>query len=168
LGAPVVFRFADHQVPTSILQDPPKHLDWFYDPQQKHGSWLQVDRSNSLNLTVTDSSNSSYESQTTTGSDWTIGSSVTANVTASTEAGLGKVANAGGGLDVSAEIRQQGGSLSWIARPWYRTKVAVAFPDLLTALRQDLWRTRFPAASAPARRLQKSAPMPHHARPLAA
>ena len=107
LGAPVVFNFSDHQVPTSILQDPPKHLDWFYDPQQKHGSWLNVDRSESLNLTVTDATTATYESQTTTGSDWTIGSSVTTNVTASTEEGLGKIANAGGGLDVSAEVGGQ-------------------------------------------------------------
>ena len=107
LGAPLVFNFTDHQVPTSILQDPPKHLDWFYDPQQKHGSWLNVDRSSSLNLTVTDSSNASYQSQTTGTTDWTIGGSVTANVTASTEAGLGKIANAGGGLDVSGEVGGQ-------------------------------------------------------------
>ena len=26
---------------------------------------------------------------------------------------------------------QQGGTLSWIVRPWYRSKTAVAFPDLL-------------------------------------
>src|SRR6266568_8419751 len=32
---------------------------------------------------------------------------------------------------------QHGGTLSWIVRPWYRSKTAVAFPDLLTALRQD-------------------------------
>jgi hypothetical protein len=107
LGAPMVFQFNDHQVPSSILQDPPKHLDWLYDPVQKLGSFLNVDRSESLNLTVTDSTTSTYESQTTTGSDWTIGSSVTANVTASTEAGLGKIANAGGGLDVSAEVGGQ-------------------------------------------------------------
>jgi hypothetical protein len=107
LGAPVVFSFSNHQVPTSILQDPPKHLDWFYDPQQKHGSWLNVDRSESLNLTVTDATTATYESQTTTGSDWTIGASVTTNVTASTEEGLGKIANAGGGLDVSAEVGGQ-------------------------------------------------------------
>src|SRR5207253_2776356 len=38
---------------------------------------------------------------------------------------------------------QQGGTLGWMVRPWYRTKTAVAFPELLTALQQDLWRTRF-------------------------
>ena len=97
LGAPVVFTFADHRVATSILQDPPKHLDWFYDPQQKHGSWLNVDRSNSLNLSVTDDTTTAYASQTTTGSDWTIGGSVTVNVTTSEEAGIDKVADAKAG-----------------------------------------------------------------------
>jgi hypothetical protein len=63
---------------------------------------------------------------------------------------------------------QQGGTLSWILRPWYRTKVAVAFPDLLTALRQELWRARFSAVLAPPRHLRKSAPTPHHSQPLAA
>jgi hypothetical protein len=38
---------------------------------------------------------------------------------------------------------QQGGTLSWSLRPWYRSKTAVAFPDLLMALRQELWRTAF-------------------------
>ena len=68
----------------------------------------------------------------------------------------------------AAAHQQQGGTLSWIVRPWYRTKVAVAFPDLLTALRQDLWRARFSAAPAPARHFQKSAPISHHSQPLAA
>jgi Transposase DDE domain len=63
---------------------------------------------------------------------------------------------------------QQGGTLSWILRPWYRTKTAVAFPDLLTALRQDLWMTRFSRPPLPARRLQNPAPVPHHDQPLAA
>jgi len=30
---------------------------------------------------------------------------------------------------------QYGGTIGWLVHPWYRTKVAVAFPDLLTALR---------------------------------
>ena len=68
----------------------------------------------------------------------------------------------------AAAYHQQGGTLTWIARPWYRTKTALAFPDLLTALRQELWRARFSAASTPARRLQNAAPTPHHAQPLAA
>ncbi len=63
---------------------------------------------------------------------------------------------------------QQGGTLSWILRPWYRTKTAVAFPDLLLALRQDLWRTRFSAPPLPARRLQNPAPVPHRSQQLAA
>ncbi|HVG96854.1 MAG TPA: hypothetical protein VNK05_08140, partial [Chloroflexota bacterium] len=107
LGAPLVFSMSDHYVPSYILQDPPKHLDWFYDPQQKHGSWLNVDRSKSLNLTVTDTTTSTYSSQTTTGSDWTIGGSLTSNTVASGASGLGPVANAGAGLDVSVEVGDQ-------------------------------------------------------------
>jgi hypothetical protein len=63
---------------------------------------------------------------------------------------------------------QQGGTLSWIVRPWYPTKTAVAFPDLLMALRQELWRTRFSTPPVPARRLQNPAPLPHHSNQLAA
>jgi hypothetical protein len=68
----------------------------------------------------------------------------------------------------AAAHRQQGGTLGWSVRPWYPTKTAVAFPDLLTALRQDLWRARFSAPPTPAQHLQKSAPTPHPAQPLAA
>jgi hypothetical protein len=63
---------------------------------------------------------------------------------------------------------QQGGTLGWIVRPWYRSKLAVAFPDLLTALREELWMSRFSAAPLPARHLRNPAPTPHHAQPLAA
>jgi DDE superfamily endonuclease len=63
---------------------------------------------------------------------------------------------------------QQGGTLSWIARPWYRTKTAVAFPDLLMALRQELWRARFSAPLLPARGPQNPAPVPYHSHQLAA
>ena len=48
---------------------------------------------------------------------------------------------------------QHGGTLGWPARPWYRAKTAPAFPDLLTALQQALWRARICAAPpAPPRR----------------
>jgi len=63
---------------------------------------------------------------------------------------------------------QQGGTLSWIVRPWYRSKTAIAFPDLLMALRQELWRTRFSQSPLPARRPQNPAPVPLHSQPLAA
>jgi DDE superfamily endonuclease len=63
---------------------------------------------------------------------------------------------------------QQGGTLGWIVRPWYPTKTTVAFPDLLTALRQELWRTQFSAPPAPARRPQNPTPVPHHTQQLAA
>ena len=106
LGAPLVFTFSDHQVPTSILQDPPKHLDWFYDPQQKHGSWLNVDRSDSLNLTVTDATTATMSRRPRPAATGRSGL-VTTNVTAARGRGLGKIANAGGGLDVSVEVGGQ-------------------------------------------------------------
>ena len=63
---------------------------------------------------------------------------------------------------------QQGGTLGWMVRPWYRTKTAVAFPDLLTALQHDLWMSRFSQAPVLARRPQNSTPVPHRSQPLAA
>jgi hypothetical protein len=63
---------------------------------------------------------------------------------------------------------EQGGTLSWIVRPWYRSKTAVAFPDLLMALRQELWRTRFSAPPVLARHPQNPAPVPHRSQPRAA
>ena len=63
---------------------------------------------------------------------------------------------------------EQGGTLSWIMRPWYRSKTAVAFPDLLLALRQDLWRTRFSQPPVPLRRPQNPTPVPHHSQRRAA
>jgi hypothetical protein len=63
---------------------------------------------------------------------------------------------------------QQGGTLGWVVRPWYPTKLAVAFPDLLTTLREELWRVRFSAPPLPARHAQNPAPVPHHSQRLAA
>ena len=63
---------------------------------------------------------------------------------------------------------QQGGTLGWIVRPWYRTKTAVAFPDLLTALQHDLWMSRFSQAPVLTRRPQNPTPVPHRSQPLAA
>jgi hypothetical protein len=68
----------------------------------------------------------------------------------------------------AAAHQQQGGTLSWIARPWYRTKAAVAFPDLLIALRSELWITRFSQPPLPLRRLQNPAPARHRSQQLAA
>jgi hypothetical protein len=68
----------------------------------------------------------------------------------------------------AAAYLQQGGTLSWIVRPWYRSKSAVAFPDLLTALRQELWRARFSAPPVPLRRPQNPTPVRHRSQPLAA
>ena len=63
---------------------------------------------------------------------------------------------------------QQGGTLRWTVRPWYRSKTAVAFPDLLTALRQELWMSHFSQSLAPLRRPQNPAPLPRHTQRLAA
>src|SRR5438132_83051 len=63
---------------------------------------------------------------------------------------------------------QQGGILTWITRPWYRSKTAVAFPDLLTAPCHELWRTRFSAPPVPARCPQNPAPVPRRSQPRAA
>jgi hypothetical protein len=63
---------------------------------------------------------------------------------------------------------EQGGSLSWIVRPWYRSKTAVAFPDLLMALRQELWTYRFSQPPIRARRLQNPAPLLRHSQQRAA
>ncbi len=63
---------------------------------------------------------------------------------------------------------EQGGTLSWIVRPWYRSKTAIAFPDVLMALRQELWRTHFSVPPGSARRLQNPAPLLHHSQQRAA
>jgi hypothetical protein len=63
---------------------------------------------------------------------------------------------------------QPGGTLGWIVRPWYRSKLAVTFPDLLTLLRQELWRVCFSAAPLAAPHLRNSAPTAHPPQPLAA
>jgi DDE superfamily endonuclease len=68
----------------------------------------------------------------------------------------------------AAAYLQQGGTLSWSVCPWYRTKTAVAFPDLLAVLRQELWRAHVSAAPAPTRRPQNPAPVPYRAQQLAA
>jgi hypothetical protein len=68
----------------------------------------------------------------------------------------------------AATHAQQGGTLGWVTRPWYRSKTAVAFPDVLAALQQDLWRARISAPPQPARRPPKAASPPHYAQPLAA
>ena len=49
---------------------------------------------------------------------------------------------------------QQGGTLGRVVRPWYRSKTAAAFPDLLTALQQDLrcCPISAPPSSSPRRR----------------
>ena len=57
----------------------------------------------------------------------------------------------------AASHLQQGGSLGWLLRPWYRAKTAPAFPDLLTALQQELWQARVSAPPSSAPRPRKPA-----------
>jgi hypothetical protein len=65
----------------------------------------------------------------------------------------------------SAAEARQGRTPSWGDRPWYRTKTAPSFPDLLTALRHASWQAGGPAPisspSAPA-----SAPPKSPGRPI--
>jgi hypothetical protein len=68
----------------------------------------------------------------------------------------------------AARHLQQGGTLNWMVRPWYRSKTAIAFPDLLTALRHELWRARFSQPPLPARRPRNPAQVPRHSQSLAA
>ena len=63
---------------------------------------------------------------------------------------------------------EQGGTLSWIVRPWYRSKTAVAFPDVLNVLQQELWHTRFSAPPVPTQHPQNPLPLPLRAHPRAA
>jgi hypothetical protein len=44
---------------------------------------------------------------------------------------------------------QQGQAATWLARPWYRSKTAPSFLDMLTALRHDSWRRHFSDPPSP-------------------
>src|SRR5215212_931537 len=52
---------------------------------------------------------------------------------------------------------QQGRATGWRARPWYRSKTAPSFLDLLTAVRQESWRRSFSDAPLPEPSTQTSA-----------
>jgi hypothetical protein len=63
---------------------------------------------------------------------------------------------------------QQGTAVGWVPRPWYRTKTAPSFLDMLTALRQQAPRPALFAASWCPRCTQNAgAPSPLAARPAA-
>lgn len=52
---------------------------------------------------------------------------------------------------------ERGRATGWVVRPWYRTKSAPSFLDMLTALRQDSRPLVISAPPCPARRLEKPA-----------
>ena len=50
----------------------------------------------------------------------------------------------------------------WPARPWYRSKTAPSFLDMLETLRRAGWQTAFSESPSPTRRLEKSSLAPPH------
>jgi hypothetical protein len=48
----------------------------------------------------------------------------------------------------AARVRQ-GHTADWLVRPWYRSKTAPSFPDMLTAVRQESWRLYFSDPPSP-------------------
>jgi DDE superfamily endonuclease len=57
----------------------------------------------------------------------------------------------------SAEQSEHGRAPGWLVRPWYRTKTAPSFLDMLTALQQESRPMAFSAPPCPPRRLNKPA-----------
>ena len=57
-----------------------------------------------------------------------------------------------------ADRVQQGHAPAWPVRPWYRSKTAPSFPDMLTALRQASWRRDIAAPPCSPRCLRNAAP----------
>lgn len=51
---------------------------------------------------------------------------------------------------------QQGHATGWLHRPWYRSKTAPSFLDMLTAVRQESWRLYFSDPPLPEPTTQKS------------
>jgi hypothetical protein len=56
----------------------------------------------------------------------------------------------------------QGRATGWTIRPWYRSKTAPSFPDMLTALRQDSWHLHVSDPPSPAPVTQNSPPLRDH------
>ena len=57
-----------------------------------------------------------------------------------------------------AERVEQGLPIGWVARPWYRSKTAPSFLDMLTAARQESWHRDVSVPPWPPR-------CPHNCRP---
>jgi DDE superfamily endonuclease len=53
---------------------------------------------------------------------------------------------------------QQGRATDWLVRPWYRSKTAPSFLDMLTAVRQESWRLYFSDPPSPTPTAEKPAP----------
>jgi hypothetical protein len=51
---------------------------------------------------------------------------------------------------------EQGLATGWVVRPWYRSKTAPSFLDMLTALRQESWQLCVSASPCPACCRQKA------------
>ena len=67
----------------------------------------------------------------------------------------------------AARLRQ-GRAADWLVRPWYRSKAAPSFVDMLTALRQDSWRLHFSDPPLPAPLAQNPPALDHQALPATA
>jgi hypothetical protein len=63
---------------------------------------------------------------------------------------------------------QQGHATGWTVRPWYRSKSAPSFLDLLTALRQESWRLHFSDPPSPMAVPQNPPPLGDHTPQVAA
>ena len=63
---------------------------------------------------------------------------------------------------------QQGHAADWPVRPWYRSKTAPSFLDMLTAVRQGSWRHHFSDPPSPTPVAQNSPPLVDHAPQVAA
>jgi hypothetical protein len=63
---------------------------------------------------------------------------------------------------------QQGHAPDWIVRPWYRSKATPSFLDMLTAVRQEAWHSRFSDPPLPTPVAQNPHPLGDHAPHVAA
>jgi hypothetical protein len=63
---------------------------------------------------------------------------------------------------------QQGRATAWLVRPWYRSKTAPSFLDMLTAVRQDSWRLHFSVPPSPTPVTQYPPTLAHQALPPSA
>jgi len=59
-----------------------------------------------------------------------------------------------------AESVHSADRVTWTIRPWYRSKTAPSFSDMLDALRRAAWQAAFSDPPSPTRRLEKSSATP--------